>query len=138
MISGCVVDEMFSQVLTVDICYALCILNLLLWFHIGLNWISSTIEDDLIIEEADSPEVVDDFELGNDEAVIIQVKDKEVNKQKLRRRIDQYKVGCVFFLLCNHGVLGDFLGICSCLSHMKKSWNGGNKLICILYFMMLK
>ncbi|KAF5448655.1 hypothetical protein F2P56_029165 [Juglans regia] len=57
-----------------------------------------TIEDDLIVEEVDSPEVVDDFELGNDEAVNIHVKDKEVNKQKLRRRIDQYKVGYVFFI----------------------------------------
>ncbi|KAG2705405.1 hypothetical protein I3760_05G051600 [Carya illinoinensis] len=51
-----------------------------------------TIEDDLLIEEVDSPEVVDDFDLENDEAVNIHVKDKEVNKQKLRRRIDQYKI----------------------------------------------
>jgi ubiquitin-like domain-containing CTD phosphatase 1 len=38
----------------------------------------------------DSPEIVDDFELGQDEAVDIE--DDEVNKQKLRRRIDQYEV----------------------------------------------
>ncbi|KAL2904699.1 Ubiquitin-like domain-containing CTD phosphatase [Bienertia sinuspersici] len=48
-----------------------------------------TIEDDLIIDPIDSPEILDDFELGQDEAV--DIKDKEVNKQKLRRRIDQYK-----------------------------------------------
>ncbi|XP_062177329.1 ubiquitin-like domain-containing CTD phosphatase [Alnus glutinosa] len=51
-----------------------------------------TAEDDLIVEEMDSSEVVDDFELGNDEAVNIHIKDKEVNKQKLRRRINQYKI----------------------------------------------
>ncbi|KAJ6389750.1 hypothetical protein OIU77_027967, partial [Salix suchowensis] len=38
----------------------------------------------------DSPEIIDDFELGQDEAVDIE--DVEVNKQKLRRRIDQYEV----------------------------------------------
>lgn len=54
------------------------------------NWIFRTVEDDLILDQEDSPEVVDDFELGQDEAV--DIKDKEVNKQKLRRRIDQYKV----------------------------------------------
>ncbi|KNA23286.1 hypothetical protein SOVF_026140 [Spinacia oleracea] len=49
-----------------------------------------TVEDDIIIDPVDSPEIVDDFELGQDEA--IDIKDKEVNKQKLRRRIDQYKI----------------------------------------------
>ncbi|KAF2319888.1 hypothetical protein GH714_020076 [Hevea brasiliensis] len=48
-----------------------------------------TVEDDIIVDQVDSSEVVDDFELGQDEAV--DIKDKEVNKQKLRRRIDQYK-----------------------------------------------
>jgi len=42
------------------------------------------------VEPVDAPEIIDDFELGHDEAV--DIKDKEVNKQKLRRRIDQYKV----------------------------------------------
>ncbi|XP_023885425.2 ubiquitin-like domain-containing CTD phosphatase [Quercus suber] len=51
-----------------------------------------TIEDDLLVEQVDSPEVIDDFELGNEEAVEVQIKDKDVNKQKLRRRIDQYKI----------------------------------------------
>ena len=49
-----------------------------------------TIEDDIIVNQMDSPEIVDDFELGQDEAVDIE--DDEVNKQKLRRRIDQYEV----------------------------------------------
>ncbi|KAJ4833061.1 hypothetical protein Tsubulata_001033 [Turnera subulata] len=49
-----------------------------------------TVEEEIIVDQVDSPEVVDDFELGQDEAV--DIKDKEVNKQKLRRRIDQYKI----------------------------------------------
>lgn len=59
-----------------------------------MNWIlfliSSTVEDDIIVDQVDSPEIIDDFELGQDEST--DIKDKEVNKQKLRRRIDQYKV----------------------------------------------
>ena len=42
------------------------------------------------MDQVESPEIIDDFEIGQDEAV--DIKDKEVNKQKLRRRIDQYKV----------------------------------------------
>lgn len=49
-----------------------------------------TLEDEIIVDQVESPEIVDDFELGQDEAV--DIKDKEVNKQKLRRRIDQYKI----------------------------------------------
>ncbi|KAL9246137.1 hypothetical protein vseg_019710 [Gypsophila vaccaria] len=49
-----------------------------------------TVEDDIIVETIASPEIVDDFELGQDEAV--DIKDKDVNKQKLRRRINQYKI----------------------------------------------
>ena len=41
------------------------------------------------MDQVESPEIVDDFELGQDEAVGI--KDKLVNKQKLERRINQYK-----------------------------------------------
>ncbi|GMY05116.1 ubiquitin-like domain-containing CTD phosphatase [Fagus crenata] len=51
-----------------------------------------TVEDDLIMEQVDAPEVVDDFELGNEEVVDVQIKDKDVNKKKLRKRIDQYKI----------------------------------------------
>ncbi|KAG5229303.1 ubiquitin domain-containing CTD phosphatase [Salix suchowensis] len=49
-----------------------------------------TVEDDIIMDQVDSPEIVDDLELGQDEAV--DIKDKEVNKQKLRKRIDQFKI----------------------------------------------
>ena len=49
-----------------------------------------TVEDAIIVNQMDSPEIIDDFELGQDEAVDIE--DVEVNKQKLRRRIDQYEV----------------------------------------------
>lgn len=38
----------------------------------------------------ESSEIIDDFELEQDE--VVDIKDKEVNKQKLRRRIDQYKI----------------------------------------------
>ncbi|KAL3729515.1 hypothetical protein ACJRO7_026614 [Eucalyptus globulus] len=49
-----------------------------------------TVEDDLLVDEVDSPEIVDDFELGQDD--VVDIKDKDVNKRKLRRRIDQYKI----------------------------------------------
>ena len=56
-----------------------------------------TVEDDIIVDQVDSPEIVDDFELGQDEAV--DIKDKEVNKQKLRKRIDQFKVSFKNFIV---------------------------------------
>ncbi|KAG5406651.1 hypothetical protein IGI04_012770 [Brassica rapa subsp. trilocularis] len=40
-----------------------------------------------------SQDIVDDFELGKDE--VVDVKDKELNKQKLRRRVDQCKIKLV-------------------------------------------
>ncbi|GAB2283554.1 hypothetical protein Dimus_018061 [Dionaea muscipula] len=49
-----------------------------------------TVEDKLIADPVDCPEVVDDFELGQDE--VVEIKDKVVNQQKLRRRIEQYKI----------------------------------------------
>ncbi|XP_051136993.1 ubiquitin-like domain-containing CTD phosphatase [Andrographis paniculata] len=49
-----------------------------------------TVEDDIIVDPVESPEIIDDFELGQDE--VVDIKDKEVNKQKLRRRIEQYKI----------------------------------------------
>ncbi|OVA01548.1 Ubiquitin domain [Macleaya cordata] len=49
-----------------------------------------TVEDDIIVDQVDAPEIVDDFELGQDE--VVDIKDKEVNKQKLRRRINQFKI----------------------------------------------
>lgn len=51
---------------------------------------SRTVEDDIIVDQVDAPDIVDDFELGQDE--VVDIKDKEVNKQKLRRRTTQYKV----------------------------------------------
>jgi ubiquitin-like domain-containing CTD phosphatase 1 len=56
-----------------------------------------TVEDDIIVNQMDSPEIVDDFELGQDEAVDIE--DDEANKQKLRRRIDQYEVSFKTFVV---------------------------------------
>uniref|UniRef100_A0A7N0TYQ4 protein-serine/threonine phosphatase n=1 Tax=Kalanchoe fedtschenkoi TaxID=63787 RepID=A0A7N0TYQ4_KALFE len=49
-----------------------------------------TVEDEIIIDQADAPEIIDDFEIGQDE--LVDVKDKDVNKQKLRRRAQQYKI----------------------------------------------
>ncbi|XP_004305527.1 PREDICTED: ubiquitin-like domain-containing CTD phosphatase-like [Fragaria vesca subsp. vesca] len=43
-----------------------------------------TIEDDIIVDPVDSPDIVDDFELGQDEAV--DIKDNHLNNQKLRRQ----------------------------------------------------
>lgn len=57
---------------------------------IVLTPFSRTVEDDIIIDQEDSPEIIDDFELGHNE--VIDIKDKDVNKQKLRRRISHYKV----------------------------------------------
>ncbi|KAL0896385.1 hypothetical protein Bca101_080346 [Brassica carinata] len=48
-----------------------------------------TTEADIIVDQVTSQDIVDDPEIGKDE--VIDVKDKELNKQKLRRRIDQYK-----------------------------------------------
>lgn len=59
------------------------------------NWISSTVEDEILVDPVESPEIIDDFELGQEEAV--DIKDKEVNQQKLRRRVNQYKVSCFIF-----------------------------------------
>ncbi|KAL2537003.1 Ubiquitin-like domain-containing CTD phosphatase [Forsythia ovata] len=49
-----------------------------------------TVEDEIIVEPVDSPEIIDDFEIGQVE--VVDIKDNEVNKQKLRRRIEQYKI----------------------------------------------
>ncbi|CAA6668430.1 unnamed protein product [Spirodela intermedia] len=49
-----------------------------------------TTEDEIIVDQGESSEVVDDFTLGQDE--VTDIKDKEVNKQKLWRRINRYKI----------------------------------------------
>ncbi|KAI5661584.1 hypothetical protein M9H77_20907 [Catharanthus roseus] len=70
----------------VDCCWS----PLFVSVKVGIRLLICTVEDDIIVHQVDSPEIIDDFELGQDEAV--EIKDKEVNKQKLRRRIMQYKV----------------------------------------------
>ncbi|KAH7685352.1 ubiquitin-like domain-containing CTD phosphatase 1 protein [Dioscorea alata] len=49
-----------------------------------------TVEDEIFVDQVDSPEIVDDFELGQDE--VVDIKDKHVNKMKLKRRVSQYKI----------------------------------------------
>ncbi|XP_078181882.1 ubiquitin family protein [Carex rostrata] len=49
-----------------------------------------TVEDEIIVDQADSPEIIDDFELGQDE--VVDIKDKAANKLKLSRRVAQYKI----------------------------------------------
>ena len=56
----------------------------------GNCWTCSTTEEDIIVDPVESPEIVDDFELGQEE--VVDIKDMEVNKQKLKRRASQYKV----------------------------------------------
>lgn len=60
-------------------------------------FVCSTVEDDIIVDPVQSPEIIDDFDLGQDE--VMDIKDKEVNKQKLRRRIEQYKVSYLPYYL---------------------------------------
>lgn len=49
-----------------------------------------TTEEDLIVDPVDTPEILDDFELPQEEA--IDIKDMQVNKLKLSRRINNFKV----------------------------------------------
>ncbi|KAJ1386112.1 Ubiquitin-like domain superfamily [Sesbania bispinosa] len=49
-----------------------------------------TTEEDLIVDPVESPEIIDDFELPQEEAV--DIKDMEVNKHKLTRRINHFKI----------------------------------------------
>ncbi|TKY60150.1 Ubiquitin domain-containing CTD phosphatase [Spatholobus suberectus] len=50
----------------------------------------STTEENLLVDPVEDPEIVDDLELPRDEAV--DIKDMEVNKHKLTRRIHQFKI----------------------------------------------
>lgn len=62
------------------------------WFflsHTDSSFFRS-VEDDIIVDQIDSPDIMDDFEMGQDEYV--DIKDKDSNKQKLRRRIKHCKV----------------------------------------------
>ncbi|KAH6559556.1 hypothetical protein KP509_1Z004600, partial [Ceratopteris richardii] len=49
-----------------------------------------TVEEEIFVEPVDAPEILDDFEF--EEIDSRDIKDKEVNKLKLSRRIEQYKV----------------------------------------------
>jgi len=50
----------------------------------------STIEEEIFVGQEDDPELLDDFDFEQNEATAI--KDKDVYKQKLKRRASQYKV----------------------------------------------
>ena len=69
----------------------------LITFEMDIKFHYRTVEGDTIMDQVDSPEIVDDLELGQDEAV--DIKDKEVNKQKPRKRIDQFKVSFKDFIV---------------------------------------
>ncbi|XP_015957697.1 ubiquitin-like domain-containing CTD phosphatase [Arachis duranensis] len=49
-----------------------------------------TTEEDILVDPVEAPEIVDDFELGQED--VVDIKDMEVNKQKLRRRISSFKI----------------------------------------------
>ncbi|CAM6103040.1 unnamed protein product [Calypogeia fissa] len=49
-----------------------------------------TVEDEILVDPVESPEILDDFELGEEDTV--DIKDADVNKSKLRRRVDQFKL----------------------------------------------
>ncbi|KAJ9538201.1 hypothetical protein OSB04_030934 [Centaurea solstitialis] len=51
-----------------------------------------TVEDDIIVDQVDAPEIVDDF------GIVVDIKDKEVNKQKLRGCVEQYKACSLLFI----------------------------------------
>ncbi|KAF3772446.1 Ubiquitin-like domain-containing CTD phosphatase [Nymphaea thermarum] len=48
-----------------------------------------TVEDEIFVDQVDGPEIIDDFELVQED--VTDIKDKDVNQQKLKRRISQYK-----------------------------------------------
>lgn len=58
------------------------------------------------MDQADAPEIIDDFEIGQDE--LVDVKDKEVNKHKLRRRAEQYKVSAWFCIWSLHSKMATY------------------------------
>ncbi|KAF5201975.1 Ubiquitin-like domain-containing ctd phosphatase [Thalictrum thalictroides] len=54
-----------------------------------------TVEDEILIDQVDAPEIIDDFDFEKEELVgsqFVDIKDKWVNKKKLRRRISHYKI----------------------------------------------
>jgi ubiquitin-like domain-containing CTD phosphatase 1 len=80
-------------------------IELFIYLFMIVNY-NSTTEEDLIVDPVESPEILDDFELPQEEAV--DIKDMQVNKLKLSRRINHFKVlihyylnFIIFFLLCS-------------------------------------
>ncbi|EFJ24099.1 hypothetical protein SELMODRAFT_79490 [Selaginella moellendorffii] len=49
-----------------------------------------TVEDEIFVDTVDAPEVLDDFELGEEDTT--DIKDKDINKAKIQRRVQQYKL----------------------------------------------
>ncbi|XP_006646527.1 ubiquitin-like domain-containing CTD phosphatase [Oryza brachyantha] len=49
-----------------------------------------TVEDEIFMDQEDDPVILDDYEIGQNDATAI--KDKDVYKQKLKRRASQYKI----------------------------------------------
>ncbi|KAL5222454.1 hypothetical protein ABZP36_027167 [Zizania latifolia] len=49
-----------------------------------------TVEDEIFVDQEDDPEILNDYEIDQNEVTAI--KDKEVYKQKLKRRASQYKI----------------------------------------------
>jgi len=63
----------------------------------------STVEEEIFVGQEDDPELLDDFDFEQNEDTPI--KDKDVYKQKLKRRASQYKVhlvGLKFLLYPSH------------------------------------
>lgn len=87
-----------------------------------MDYFFSTTEDDIIVDQVTSDDVVDDFELGKEE--VVDIEDKEINKQKLRRRIDQYKVCSEFcaFKVFNFNIFECVIGT-NTFSFSVDSWS---------------
>eukprot|EP00897_Mesotaenium_endlicherianum_P000950 jgi/Mesen1/10856/ME000093S10370 len=49
-----------------------------------------TVEEEILVDPVNAPEVVDDFEMGEEETV--EIKDREENQQKLRRRAANFQL----------------------------------------------
>ncbi|KAI7731521.1 hypothetical protein M8C21_014785 [Ambrosia artemisiifolia] len=59
-----------------------------------------TVEDDIIVDQVDSPEIVDDFEIGQDEAV--DIKDKEIELRNPCRKGKKLLVLDIDYTLFDH------------------------------------
>jgi hypothetical protein len=75
---------------------------------------NSTTEEDLIVDPVESPEILDDFELPQEEAV--DIKDMQVNKLKLSRRISHFKVLLILLLSQFHFFVHFHFNVCLFIS----------------------